>query len=54
MEELFELKLVNIAMESYEKIFLELLKYEDFVKDEKVKYQILLSTGLPDSYREKI
>ena len=37
MEELFELKLGNMTMEAYEKIFLELLKYAIFVNDEKVK-----------------
>ena len=53
MEEFFELELGSMTMESYEKIFLELLKYVDFVKDEKVKIQRFLS-GLPDSYRDKI
>ena len=39
MEYFFELKLVKITMDSYEKKFLELLKYADFIKDEKVKIQ---------------
>ena len=53
MEELFELKLGSMTMEAYEKKFLELLNYADFIKDEKVKIQRFLS-GLPKSYRDKI
>jgi hypothetical protein len=37
MKELFELKLVSMTMDEYEKRFFELLKYVDFIKDEKVK-----------------
>ena len=33
MEEFFELKLGSMTMESYEKSFLEPLKYADLVKD---------------------
>ena len=40
-------------MESYEKTFLELLKYSYFIKDEKVKIKRFLS-GLPESYGDKI
>ena len=53
MEEFFELKLGSINMEAYEKKFLELLNYVDFIKDEKVKIQRLLS-GLLEYYRDKI
>jgi hypothetical protein len=38
MQELFELKLGNMAMEEYKKKFLELLRYVDFMRDEKVKF----------------
>jgi hypothetical protein len=37
MQEFFELKLGNMTMEEYEKKFLELLRYVDFIRDEKVK-----------------
>jgi hypothetical protein len=40
-------------MEEYEKRFFELLKYVDFIKDEKVKIQSFLS-GLPSFYSDKI
>ena len=53
MEELFELKLGSLTMEAYEKKFLELLNYADFIRDEKVNIQRFLS-GLPESYRDKI
>jgi hypothetical protein len=39
MKELFELKLGTMTMDKYEKRFFELLKYVDFIKDEKVKIQ---------------
>jgi hypothetical protein len=39
MQEFFELKLGSMTMEEYEKKFLELLRYVDFIKDEKVKIQ---------------
>ena len=53
MKELFELKLGTMTMEEYEKRFFELLKYVDFIKDEKVKIQRFLS-GLPSFYSDKI
>ena len=53
MEELFELKLGNLTMDVYEKRFIEMLNYVDYIKDEKVKLQIFLS-GLPTFYRDKI
>lgn len=53
MQEFFKLKSGNMTMEEYEKKFLELLKYANFNKDEKVKIQCFLS-GLEMFYREKI
>jgi hypothetical protein len=53
MKELFELKLGTMTMEEYEKRFFELLKYVDFIKDEKFKIQRFLS-GLPSFYSDKI
>jgi len=53
MKEFFELKLGTMTMEEYEKWFFELLKYVDFIKDEKVKIQRFLS-GLPSFYSDKI
>ena len=40
-------------MDSYEKRFLELLTYANYIKYENVKIQIFLS-GLPTFYRDKI
>jgi hypothetical protein len=37
MQEFFELKLGNMTIEEYEKKFLEILRYVDFIKDKKVK-----------------
>ena len=42
-----------MTMEAYEKKFLELLNYADFIKDGKVKIQRFLSL-LPEYYRDKI
>jgi hypothetical protein len=53
MKEFFELKLGSMKMEEYEKRFFELLKYVDFIKDEKIKIQIFLSR-LPSLYSDKI
>ena len=53
MEELFELKLGNLTMDTYNKRFLEMLTYANNIKDEKVKIQIFLS-GLPTFYKDKI
>jgi hypothetical protein len=49
MKDLFELKLGSMTMDEYEKRLFELLKYVDFIKDEKVKIQRFLS-GLPSLY----
>ena len=53
MKEFFELKLGTMKMEEYEKWFFELLKYVDFIKDEKVKIQRFLS-GFPSFYSDNI
>jgi len=37
MQEFFELKIGNMTIEEYEKKFLEILRYVDFIKDKKVK-----------------
>jgi hypothetical protein len=42
-----------MTMDEYENRFFELLKYVDFIKDEKVKIQRFLS-GLPSFYHDKI
>jgi hypothetical protein len=42
-----------MTMNEYEKRFFELLKYVDFIKDEKVKIQGFLG-GLPYFYNDKI
>jgi hypothetical protein len=42
-----------MKMDEYEKILFELLKYVDFIKDDKVKIQIFVS-GLPFLYSENI
>jgi hypothetical protein len=53
MKEFFELKLGSMTMDEYERRFLELLRYVDFIKDEKVKIQIFLS-GIPSIFSDKI
>jgi hypothetical protein len=53
MKEFFELKLGIMTMDEYEKRFFELLKYVDFIKDEKVKIRRFLS-DFPSFYNEKI
>jgi hypothetical protein len=53
MKDFFELKLGTMTMEECEKRFFKLLKYVDFIKDEKVKIQRFLS-GLPSFYSDKI
>jgi hypothetical protein len=42
-----------MTIDEYERIFLELLKYVSFIKDETVKIQRYLS-GLPPSIGDKI
>jgi hypothetical protein len=53
MKDFFELKLGSMTMDEYERIFLELLKYVDFIKDEHVKIQRFLS-GIPSIFSDKI
>ena len=53
MQEFFELKLGNMTMEEYVKRFLDLMRYVDCIKDEKIKIQRFLS-GLPFSYKDQI
>jgi hypothetical protein len=53
MKEFFELKLGSMTIDEYERIFLELLKYVAFIKDEKVKIQRYLS-GIPSFISDKI
>jgi hypothetical protein len=53
MKEFFELKLGSMTMDEYERRFLELLKYVDFIKDEQVKIQRYLS-GMPSIFSDKI
>jgi hypothetical protein len=53
MKEFFELKLGSMTIDEYERIFLELLKYVPFIKDEAVKIQRYLS-GIPSFISDKI
>jgi hypothetical protein len=53
MKEFFELRLGSMTMTEYEKKFLGLLKYVEFIKYEKVKIQSFLS-GFPSFYKENI
>jgi hypothetical protein len=53
MKDFFELKLERMTMDEYAKIFFELLKYVDFIKDEKFKIQRFMS-GLKSFYIDKI
>ena len=53
MKEFFKLKLGSMSIDEYERIFLELLKYVPFIKDETVSIQMYLS-GLPSSISDKI
>jgi hypothetical protein len=43
MKELFELKFGIMTMDEYERRFLELLRYFDFIKDDQTKIQLFLS-----------
>jgi hypothetical protein len=46
IKEFHELKLGQLTMDAYTKIFMELLRYVTYLKDEKVRIQCFLS-GLP-------
>jgi hypothetical protein len=47
MKDFFELKLENKTIDEYERIFLELLKYVPFIKDESINIQRYLSVLSP-------
>jgi hypothetical protein len=53
MKDFFELNLGIMTIDNYERIFLELLKYVAFIKDEKVKIKRYLS-GIPSFISDKI
>jgi hypothetical protein len=53
MKEFFELKLGNMTIDEYKNIFIELLKYVSFIKDETVNIQRYMS-GLPSYISDKI
>ena len=53
MKAFFELKIGSMAIDEYERRFLEVLKYASFIKDETVKIQRYLS-GFPSFISEKI
>jgi hypothetical protein len=53
MKYLFKLNFGSTTMDEYEKRFSKLLKYIDFIMDEKVKIQMFVS-GLPSFYSDKI
>ena len=53
MLEFFELQLGNMNMAEYEKRFLDLLSYVDFIQEDKVKIQHFLS-GLLAFYKDQI
>jgi hypothetical protein len=53
MKEFFGLKLGSMAIEEYKRIFLELVKYVSFIKDEIMNIQRYLS-GLQSFISDKI
>jgi hypothetical protein len=53
IKELFELKLGSMTIYEYERIFLELLKYVSFIKDETINIKRYLS-GFPSFISEQI
>jgi hypothetical protein len=53
MKGFFELKIGSMTMDEYGRIFLNLLKYFDFIKDEHVKIQRFLS-GFSSIFSDKI
>ena len=52
MKELFEINIGIMTIDKYEIIFLDLLKYVPFFKDEQVKFHRYLS-GFPSVINEK-
>jgi hypothetical protein len=53
MKDLFEIKLMSMTIDEYERLLLEMLKYVTFIKDKKVQTQRYLS-GFPVFIIEKI
>jgi hypothetical protein len=53
MKEIFELKLGSITIDEYERIFLELLNYVTFIKDDQVNIHRYLNE-FPSFISEKI
>ena len=53
MKELHEHKLEQLTVDEYTNIFLELLRYMSYVRNEKVNIQMYLN-GLSQIYRDKI
>jgi hypothetical protein len=53
MQGFFDIKLGNMTTKEYGKKFLELLRYVDFIRDEKVKIHRFLS-GFLSFYKDKI
>jgi hypothetical protein len=53
MKEFFELKLGSMSLDEYERIFMEFLRYVEFIKDDKFNIQIFLS-GLPSIYSDNM
>ena len=51
VQEFFEHKLGNMSMEDYEKRFLELLGYVEFINNEKLKIKCF-NSGFPMYYRD--
>ena len=53
MKEFHELRMGSMTMDAFINIFLDILHYVPYIKDEKVKVQQFLSC-LPPSFRERI
>jgi hypothetical protein len=53
MKEFFELKLGSMTIDEYEMIFLEILKFVPFIKDEGVNIQMYM-TGFSSFISDKI
>ena len=53
IKDFHELRLGQQTMDEYANKFLELLRYAQYIRDEKVKIQRFLS-GLPQAYKDRI
>jgi hypothetical protein len=53
MKDFFELELGSMTIDEYERIFLELLNYVPFIKDENVNIQRYLN-GFPSFISDKL